>query len=144
MMTWVYRLADGLRHRARSRVWTPDLATGRRGEDLAHRFLQRRGFTIVARNYRTRAGSGEVDLIGWDRDTLVFVEVKSRHSVEFGAPERAIGQEKERRMMRAAGDFVRHSGIPWDRVRFDTVGVLLGDPPRIDHHRDILAVRREL
>ena len=40
--------------------------SGRRGEDIAHRFLQRAGFTVVARNYRTESGAGEIDLIGWD------------------------------------------------------------------------------
>src|SRR5271155_1503497 len=85
---------DWLRHLKRRRVWTPDLATGRRGEDLAHRYLRGKGFTIVARNYRLAAGDAEADLIAWEGDHLVFVEVKSRQSGEFGPPERAVGNEK--------------------------------------------------
>ena len=71
-------VADALRHYGRSRSWASDQAIGRRGEDLAQRFLQRTGMTIVARDYRLESGAGEIDLIGWDGETLVFVEVKTR------------------------------------------------------------------
>src|SRR4029453_12296227 len=93
---WLYRMADALRDWGRRRSWPPDLASGRRAEDLAHRFLRRRGMGIVARNYRPPFGGGEIDLIGWDRDRLAFVEVKSRVSAEFGPPERAVDEEKQR------------------------------------------------
>ena len=84
-MDWLYRLADAARDRGRRKFWPPDQASGRRAEDLAHRFLRRRGMLIVARNYRPPSGAGEIDLIGWDGDRLAFVEVKSRASGEFGA-----------------------------------------------------------
>ena len=54
---------DRLRDVKRRRVWDRDLAAGRRGEDLAHRYLRREGFTIVARNYRLSSGEAEADLI---------------------------------------------------------------------------------
>src|SRR5580765_7464063 len=95
-MDWLYRLADAARDRGRRRFWTPDQASGRRAEDLAHRFLRRRGMVIVARNYRPPSGAGEIDLIGWDGDRLAFVEVKSRANGRFEAPERAVDQEKQR------------------------------------------------
>ena len=85
---------DWLRHVGRGR----DLKSGRRGEDLAHRYLRRQGFTIVARNYRLAAGDAEVDLIARDGEALVFVEVKSRETGEYGPPERAIGEEKRRHL----------------------------------------------
>src|SRR5450759_2268083 len=53
---------------------------GRIGEDLAHRFLRARGCTVVARNYRTLSGSGEIDLVVWDGRKLAFIEVKTRGS----------------------------------------------------------------
>src|SRR6202162_1190416 len=102
MLGRLYEFADVLRHHGRRRNLAPDLATGRRGEDIAHRYLQRAGIVIVARNYRMASGHGEVDLIGWERDTLVFVEVKSRQTDEYGAPDRAIGREKGRSPIRAA------------------------------------------
>jgi hypothetical protein len=85
---------DWLRHHARSRRWSPDLALGRRGEDLAHRYLRRKGFKIVARNYRLASGTAEADVIAWEGAELVFIEVKSRRSGEYGPPDRAVGEEK--------------------------------------------------
>jgi putative endonuclease len=138
MVTRFYELADALRHRARKRHMTADQALGRRGEDIAHRFLQRAGIIVVARNYRLSDGSGEIDLVGWDRDTLVFIEVKSRQTDEYGSPDRAIGPEKWSHIVRAARDFARHAEVPWEKVRFDIVTVVFSSPPSVAHLRDAL------
>jgi putative endonuclease len=130
---------DWLRDRKRRRVWSHDLAAGRRGEDLAHRFLRRRGFTIVARNYRLASGDAEADLIARDGDALVIVEVKSRASDEYGPPERAIGEDKRRHLLRVAREYSRKSGTPWEKVRFDVVTVLFTTPPKIELFRDALS-----
>src|SRR6266404_5180847 len=124
---------DRLRDARRRKLWSADLASGRRGEDLAHRFLRREGFTIVARNYRLAAGDAEADLIAWEGETLVFVEVKSRASEAFGPPERAIGEEKRAHLLRVAREYTRKTETPWDRVRFDVVTVILSSPPKITH-----------
>src|SRR5271168_2438809 len=123
---------DWLRDVRRRRVWSPDLAAGRRGEDLAHRFLRRQGFTIVARNYRLSAGDAEADLIAWEGDHLVFVEVKSRQTGEYGPPERAVGTEKRAHLLRVAREYTRKTQTPWERVRFDIVTVILSKPPRVE------------
>lgn len=136
MIQHLLGLADSLRHRARRRHSDPGNEMGRRGEDLAHRFLRKAGYTIVARNYRTRSGSGELDVIAWDGDTLVFVEVKSRSSEEFGAPDRAIGEEKRISIARAARDYARRADVAWNRVRFDVVNVILDAHPEITHIKD--------
>ena len=100
-----------MRDRARRGLWTADHASGRRGEDLAHRFLRRRGMVIVARNYRPPSGGGEIDLIGWDGDKLVFVEVKSRATDDFGAPGPGSRQPRSERFLeRAARDYARRAG----------------------------------
>lgn len=138
MLGLLYEFADGLRHQARRRRWSPTQALGRRGEDIAHRFLQRAGVIVVARNYRLASGAGEIDLVGWDHDTLVFAEVKSRATDEFGSPDRAIDSEKRRRMLRAARDFARHAEVPWEKVRFDVVTVVFHTPPAVEHFRDIM------
>jgi putative endonuclease len=111
---------------------------GRRGEDLAHRFLKRQGFTIVARNYRLSSGDAEADLIAWDGDTLVIVEVKSRETGDYGPPERAIGEEKRRHIVRVARAYAKKIELPWERVRFDVVTVILRDPPEINLYRNAL------
>jgi putative endonuclease len=133
-------LLDWLRHAARRRTWTPELALGRCGEDLAHRYLRRKGFIIVARNYRLAAGDAEADLIAWEGEHLVFVEVKSRGTDEHGLPERAIGEEKRAHLHRVAREYARKTDTPWERVRFDVVTVvfdrLFDNPPRLQLFRN--------
>src|ERR1700674_4005651 len=124
-------LCDWLRHTARRRSWNPELALGRRGEDLAHRHLRREGFIIVARNYRLASGDAEADLIAWEGEHLVFVEVKSRGSEVHGLPERAIGEEKRTHLRRVAREYARRTSTPWERVRFDVVTVVFDRPPRL-------------
>ncbi len=141
MLTKLYEFADHLRQHALKGRLTADHALGRRGEDVAHRFLQRAGFVIVDRNYRMASGGGEVDLIGWEADTLVFVEVKSRQSEDYGAPDRAIGLQKQASLIRAAREYARHAEVPWERVRFDVVNVVFAKPPAVTHFRDVLALR---
>jgi putative endonuclease len=137
----ILQFSDWLRHLARRKKWTPTLALGRRGEDLAHRYLRERGFIIVARNYRLSSGDGEADLIAWDGDTLVFVEVKSRETADFGPPERAIGEEKRRHLLRIAREYTRKTETPWDRIRFDVVSIVLTKSPTIEYFRDALSTR---
>lgn len=136
MFGWLYNSADHVRHVGRSRHWGVDQVTGRRGEDLAHRFLRERGFHIVARNYRLSSGDAEVDLIARDGDVLVFIEVKTRRSADYGPPERAIGAQKRSKLLRAARVYVAGCRISWDRVRFDVVGIVLTPDLHIDHAVD--------
>jgi putative endonuclease len=133
----LYEFADLLRHQGRKGSMAPDHALGRRGEDIAHRFLRRSGIVVVARNYRMNSGAGEVDLIGWEGDTLVFVEVKSRQTEAYGAPDRAIGPQKEFSLIRAALEYARHAEVPWSRVRFDVVNVVFTTPPAVTHFRNV-------
>jgi putative endonuclease len=137
MLGRLYEFADVLRHHGRKRNLAPDIATGRRGEDIAHRYLQRVGIIIVARNYRMASGAGELDLIGWEHDTLVFVEVKSRQTDAYGAPDRAMGREKEASLLRAAREYARHAEVRWESVRFDVVNVVFSTPPVVTHFRDV-------
>jgi putative endonuclease len=140
MLDSLYRLADFARDHGRRRSWDPDLASGKRGEDIAHRFLQRAGMTVVARNHRTRSGSGEVDLIAWEGETLVFIEVKSRATEAFGPPDRAIDDEKRRKLIRAGLDYAQRADIPLTKVRFDVVNVVFSTPPALTHYRDVFTI----
>jgi len=130
-------LLDSLRDSRRRKTWEPSRAAGRRGEDLAHRYLRRQGYTIVARNYRLPSGDGEADIVAWDRDILVIVEVKSRESGAYGPPDRAIDPEKLRHMRRVALEYGRKTDTPQERIRFDVVSVLLGEPPEITVFRGV-------
>lgn len=136
------QLLDRLRHRARLRTGNRAQAMGRRGEDLAHRYLEGHGLRVVARNYRAPGGAGEIDLVARDGETIVFVEVKSRATDEFGSPDRAVGPDKERHLLRAALDYVHRAEADWETVRFDIVNVVFASPPAIEHRRDVLRWRR--
>jgi putative endonuclease len=131
---------DWLRDVVRRRWWNPEMALGRRGEDLAHRYLRRHGYTIVARNYRLPSGEAEADLIAWEGDTLVVVEVKARTSGEYGPPERAIGDAKRAHLRRVARAYARKTDTPLDRVRFDQVAVLNGVKTEIQLIRNAFSI----
>lgn len=126
----LYRLADALRHRRLA-------DTGKRGEDLAHRYLRRSGMLVVARNWRPPQGGGEIDLIACERgpagDMLVFIEVKTRVSGELNAPERDIDAGKLLALRRAARDYTRRAQADPARIRFDVIAIA-GD--RLEHFRD--------
>ena len=92
--------------------------------------------TIVARNFRTPSGSGELDIVAHDGRDLVVVEVKSRANIEFGTPERNIDWDKEQAVVRGAEEFARRSEIPLNRVRFDVVTVVFSEPIEIRHLKD--------
>jgi putative endonuclease len=138
----LYRAFDVLRDRARMRVWDKDLARGRHGEDVAHRYLQARGYKIVARNFRTRNLSAEVDLVAWDGPQIVFVEVKSRETEEFGAPDRAVDLDKQRKILRAAAEYLHRVDLGWDVARFDVVNVVFGSEPMVRHVEDAFSRAR--
>ncbi len=130
------RISDWVRHVRQRKVMTPERALGRRGEDYAHRFLQQKGYRVVARNYRTASGGNEVDLIAWHNEHLVFVEVKSRSTDDSSAPERAVTPEKQRRIIRAAADYSRRCNVDWGFVRFDVVAIVDGVRPVIELYPD--------
>src|ERR1044071_401646 len=130
MIGLLYRAADALRRRA----CRDD--PGRIGEDLAHRYLRSHGCTIVARNYRTPSGSGEIDIVAWQGETLVFVEVKTRGTSDFGEPDRAVDVSNREHIRRAAQDYLRRSEVEWERSRFDIVSIVLAKPVKIDWIRD--------
>ncbi len=98
---------------------------GWRGEKVAGQFLKKRGYKILMRNYVPRRG-GEVDLVCRVRGKreLVFVEVKTRSSEEFGAPHEAVDWAKRQRVIQAAQEWLELLNQPDVSARFDIVEVL--------------------
>src|SRR5216684_5346187 len=80
--------------------WRTRIPLGRRGEAIARRHLRRRGYLILAHNYR--AAGAEIDLVALDRDTLVFIEVKARDGIAAGTPQEAVEDHKQEQIRRAA------------------------------------------
>jgi putative endonuclease len=135
-MKALLQIADRLRHNARLRTGNTAHAWGKRGEDLAHRYLQALGYIVVARNYRNSGGSAEVDLIARDGETVVFVEVKTRATDRFGSPAEAVDAGKRRKIVRGAADYIHRTGGDWKRARFDIISVLFAENERLQHIRD--------
>jgi putative endonuclease len=100
----------------------PHLLRGRKGERIACRFLMKQGFDILARRYRSR--SGELDIIAYEGDTLVFIEVKTRSSAEFGEPWEFVDWQKQQTLRRTAEDFIADHDLGQYAYRFDIVAVL--------------------
>ena len=94
---------------------------GRTGEDLAAKHLVARGYVILERNYR--APYGEIDLIALDAGTVVFVEVKTRTTEAYGAPELAVDLRKQERMVKAALGYLKHKKLHQMPCRFDVVAI---------------------
>ena len=94
---------------------------GSAGELSAYQYLRQHGYKIVARNYRKRFG--EVDLIGWDGDTLAFIEVKSRSNHGRGRPEEAVHRSKQRQICRVAREYRSRNRLHEIKYRFDIVKI---------------------
>ena len=107
-------------------------AVGRFGEQVAVEHLEAAGLVVLARNWRCR--DGELDIVARDGSQLVFVEVKTRSSLQFGPPAAAVGREKSARIRRLGLRWIlaeRERGTDqqfWSTVRFDVVSVLRGAP----------------
>ena len=113
---------------------------GRRGEDAAVRFLERRGFDVLERNWTCSAG--EADIIAHDEKTLVFIEVKTRSNTDKGLPEEAVGREKRIRYERIAASYLRTYESVDVAVRFDVVSILVLGNERafLRHHVNAFSV----
>jgi putative endonuclease len=113
----------------------PHIALGRRGERLAAEYLERLGYALVASNFQLPVGrnlrgaliQAEIDIIAYEGRTLCFVEVKTRASDWFAAPEANVDLRKQRQIARAARRYRRMFGLKGEPFRYDVVSVVL--PP---------------
>jgi putative endonuclease len=104
---------------------------GEQGETLAAKRLKKAGYKIIETNYRTRLG--EIDIIAKDKDTIVFVEVKSRRSVNFGNPKQAVTLRKQKKISMVALYYLKTTGQSNAKARFDVVTVISSqDRPQVE------------
>ena len=101
-------------------------ALGRKGEALARRFLEKKGYRVVTTGYRLFRG--EIDIIAYDRDTLVFVEVKTRRDAALGRPEEAVTSANPRQIRRIAQGYLMENDLVESEIpcRFDVLSVMPG------------------
>jgi putative endonuclease len=96
---------------------------GKRGEELASRFLRKNRYKILERNYVCKMG--EMDIIAQEKDTLVFVEVKTRTSMDFGPPQLAVNPTKQMQLSKVALNFLKEKKREDVKARFDVVAIIL-------------------
>ncbi len=103
---------------------------GNRGEKVAAKFLRKQNYQIIEKNYRSHLG--EIDIVAKDDESIVFVEVKTRCSTDFGLPEEALSYDKRRRLSKLALGYLAHRRIKDTNCRFDVVSILM-DNNRANH-----------
>jgi len=114
---------------------------GQWGEERAARFLKKKKYRIISKNYSSRYG--EIDLIARDRDTVVFIEVKTRGGSAYGRPGEAVDYAKQRKMIKTAMTYIQENKLDEQDVgfRFDIVEVLYSDTGyRIEHIENAFGV----
>jgi len=108
---------------------------GERGETIACDYLIQKGYKVVERNWRHR--KAEIDLIAWDDQTLVFIEVKTRSNDLFGKPEVSVTDKKETLVIAASQAYMESIDYEW-AIRFDIISILIHNDAaaRIQHFKD--------
>jgi len=101
------------------------IVTGKKGETIAAAFLKKNGYRILETNYR--CAFGEIDIVARDKDELVFVEVKTRSSIELGYPEQAVGIHKQKKMSQVALWYLEEKKLTNTGSRFDVVAITKSD-----------------
>ena len=97
------------------------IAVGKKGEDVAVAFLKKQGYKIIERNFKKK--HGDIDIVALDGQTLVFIEVKTRHSKSFGPPLEAIPPWKVKGLVKSAQFYhMLHPDLP-DLLRIDAIGI---------------------
>jgi putative endonuclease len=117
-----------------------NLTVGVLGEAVAKRYLRRRGYRIIAQNYRTKYS--EIDLIFSNKKTLVFVEVRTKVQERFGAPEESLKADKIKRLIRAAAAYVTRRNYTGS-YRIDVVCIVLDETKavqRLSHYQNITLI----
>ncbi len=107
---------------------------GEKGEKLAVKFLKKKGYKVIKQNYKTRIG--EIDIIAKDRETLAFIEVKTRESIEYGLPFEAVNRAKKKKIANVALLYLKKvKKIP--PCRFDIVSIYYEkDKPKFELIKD--------
>ncbi|MEO5875288.1 MAG: YraN family protein [Streptosporangiaceae bacterium] len=110
---------------------------GQRGESAAVRYLTGLGWTVLARNWRCRAG--ELDIVAHDGRQHVVCEVKTRRSTAFGTPAEAITRSKADRLRRLSRRWAAEHGVRAEGIRIDLIGLVGGGPAgfTVDHLREV-------
>ncbi|HHV27220.1 YraN family protein [Anaerosalibacter bizertensis] len=107
---------------------------GKIGESIAVNFLIGKDYYILERNFRSK--TGEIDIIALKGDMLIFVEVKTRTSIDYGYAYEAVNRKKQRRIMNTAFYYIKFNRMKGYQLRFDIIEVYLGKIKKINHYEN--------
>jgi putative endonuclease len=116
---------------------------GAKGEKLAAKFLKRKGYKVIQRNYKCKLG--EIDIVAEHDGTIVFVEVKTRQTQEFGPPQYAVTAAKRGQISKVALSYIRDKKMVDQSCRFDVIGITFqseSHKPEIDHIENAFQLSR--
>lgn len=121
-MNWTDRGADKM---------ASNIEKGSKGELIAKNYLQTNGYKILEMNYRNK--QGEIDIIALKDDVLVFIEVKSRTSINFGYPYEAVNKKKRDKIIKTSYYFIKENNYHNYQVRYDIIEIYLTENIKINH-----------
>lgn len=107
-------------------------ALGKSGEEVALQYLENKKYRVIAKSFRMLRG--EIDIIAYDRKTLVFVEVKARRSRDFGVPEESVTPSKQQQIRKIAEGFLAKNNLQNVECRFDVISLLFAEDKEYSIH----------
>ncbi len=113
-----------------------NILKGKQGENIAEQYLKKLGYKIIERNWHY-SKNAEIDIIAEDKDCLVFVEVKTRTTLEYGHPFEAITKTKIEKIHKAIFGYIKECDKNYKTFRFDGISILGLKDPKIEHIKDL-------
>ena len=111
--------------------------TGKSGEEIASNYLEEQGYKILERNFS--CNQGEIDIIAKDKEEIVFIEVKTRSSIEFGRPIESVTKNKQKHMYQTAKYYIHKTKQETKCIRFDVIEVyIINGKIKVNHIKQIL------
>ena len=108
-----------------------NIAKGKEGEYIARKYLTSKGYLMLESNYRNKIG--EIDLIAFDKDILVFIEVKTRTSTDYGYAFEAVDYRKQRKIINTSLVYIKYKKYIDTQIRYDIIEIYLTDKAKINH-----------
>ena len=119
-----------------------NLEFGKAAENAAAKFLKAQGYKILERNYRNKLG--EIDIIAQQDAVICFLEIKARHSLNFGTPQEAVSAQKQRQISRVAVAYLKLNNLLEHAARFDVLSLLyVNNQPEISLIKDAFELKQD-
>lgn len=108
-----------------------NISKGKKGELIAKKYLESKGYAVLNMNYRNKIG--EIDIVAFNEEILVFIEVKTRTGTTFGYAYEAVNRKKQRKIIAVSHGYIKEFGLRNNQIRYDIIEVYLTEETRINH-----------